>query len=72
MPTLQETNCKNMEIKSSMDNKVSAVNQTVKAIAMARGFLSVKGRDLYCAPGFHTIQINGEDRTAMKFVLKLL
>lgn len=49
-----------------------AVNQAVKAIAMARGFLSVKGRDLYVAPGFNTIQIDGEEKTAIKFVLKLL
>lgn len=49
----------------------SAVNQSVKAIAMARGFLSTKGYDLYVAPGFATTTIDGEEKTSIKFVLKL-
>lgn len=49
-----------------------AVNQAVKALAMSRGFLSSKGRDLYVAPGFATININGNDKTAIKFILKFL
>lgn len=50
----------------------SAVNQSVKAIAMARGFMSTKGYDLYVAPGFTTTEIDGEEKTAIRFVLKLL
>jgi stage V sporulation protein S len=50
----------------------SAVNQAVKSIAMARGFLSTKGYDLYVAPGFSTVTIDGEDKTAIRFVLRLL
>ena len=49
-----------------------ATNQATKAIAMARSFIANKGRDLYCAPGFTTIQIDGEDKTAIKFILKVL
>lgn len=49
-----------------------AVNQAVKAIAMARGFISVKGLDLYTAPAFSTTTIDGVEKTAMKFVLKTL
>jgi stage V sporulation protein S len=49
-----------------------AVNQAVKAMAMARGFLSLKGRDLYTAPGFDTVEIEGSEKTAIKFVLKLM
>ena len=49
-----------------------AVNQAVKAIAMARGFLSIKGRDMYVAPGFTSTKIGSEERTAIVFVLKLL
>lgn len=48
-----------------------AVNQAVKAIAMARGFVSVRGKDLYCAIGFDTVEIEGMMKTAMKFILKL-
>ena len=48
-----------------------AVNQAVKSIAMARGFLSAKGRDLYVAPGFDTVTIGGAPRTSIRFVLKV-
>lgn len=50
----------------------SSVNQAVKAMAMARGFMSAKGYDLYIAPGFSTAEIEGENKTAIRFVLKLL
>lgn len=50
----------------------SATNQSVKAIAMARGFMSTKGYDLYTAPGFATTLIDGEEKTAIRFVLKLM
>lgn len=49
-----------------------AVNQAVKAIAMARGFLSAKGRDLYVAPGFNSVDLGGSPKTAIRFVLKVL
>lgn len=50
----------------------SSVNQAVKAMAMARGFMSTKGYDLYVAPGFSTTQIDGEEKTTIRFVLKLI
>lgn len=48
----------------------SAISQTVKAIALARGWLATKGYEVYCAPGFFTTEINGEEKTAIKFILK--
>ncbi|MDR1014871.1 MAG: stage V sporulation protein S [Coriobacteriales bacterium] len=44
-----------------------AVNQAVKAIAIARGFLSPVGIEIVCAPAFADISINGENRTAIRF-----
>lgn len=44
-----------------------AVNQTVKAIAIARGFLAPSGMDLICVPAFIDILIGGEERTAIRF-----
>lgn len=66
--------------KSLEDNKdveltaigASAVNQAIKATAMARGFMSVKGHDLYLAPGFSNTIIDGEEVTAIKLILKLI
>lgn len=46
-----------------------AVNQAVKAIAIARGFVAGNGIDLVTIPSFHEIAIGGEERTAIKFIL---
>ena len=43
-----------------------AVNQAIKAIAIARGFLVPTGYDISCAPIFSDIVINGESRTAIR------
>lgn len=48
----------------------SAISQAVKAIALARGWLATKGYEVYCAPGFFTTHIDGEERTAIRFILK--
>lgn len=45
-----------------------AINQAVKAIAIARGYLTPVGIDLICIPTFASITINGEDRTAIKMI----
>lgn len=44
-----------------------AVNQAVKAIAIARGFLIPAGIDICCTPCFQEIEIGGENRTALRF-----
>jgi stage V sporulation protein S len=46
-----------------------AVNQAVKAIAIARGFVAPNGIDLVAVPAFAEIQIDGEERTAIKFIV---
>ena len=43
-----------------------AVNQAIKAIAIARGFLIPTGIDISCAPTFSDIEISGESRTAIR------
>jgi stage V sporulation protein S len=45
-----------------------AINQAVKAIAIARGFLAPSGIDLICTPAFGQVMINDEERTAMRFI----
>ncbi|MBM7556870.1 stage V sporulation protein S [Halanaerobacter jeridensis] len=47
-----------------------ALNQAVKAIAIARGYVAPSGVDLYCIPGFADIEIEGEERTAIKLIIK--
>ena len=46
-----------------------AVNQSIKAIAIARGFLIPTGVDISCAPTFSDIEIGGENRTAIKIAV---
>ncbi len=46
-----------------------AVNQAVKAIAIARGFVAPNGIDLVAVPAFTKIEIEGEERTAIKFLV---
>ena len=43
-----------------------ALNQAVKAIAIARGYLTTSGQDLMCRPTFADIRIDGESRTAIR------
>ena len=47
-----------------------ALNQSVKAVAIARGFVAPSGVDLICVPAFTDIQIDGEDRTAIKLIIE--
>ena len=49
-----------------------AVNQAVKAIAIARGYVAPLGMDLICVPAFTEVNINGEERTAIRFIVKAL
>ena len=47
-----------------------AINQTVKAIAIARGFVAPLGIDLITIPAFATVVVEDQDRTGMKFIVK--
>ncbi len=47
-----------------------AINQAIKAVAIARGFVSPSGIDLVCIPAFADIIIDGEERTAIKLIIQ--
>ncbi|MGA9468505.1 MAG: stage V sporulation protein S [Exiguobacterium marinum] len=47
-----------------------ALNQSVKAVAIARGFVAPSGLDLICIPAFTDIMIDGEERTAIKLIIE--
>lgn len=48
----------------------SAINQAVKAIALARGYLSNDGFDIIVIPEFVDVQIEDKVRTAIKFTVE--
>ncbi len=46
-----------------------AVNQAVKAIIIAKGYLSGDNISITCAPEFVDIEIDDKIRTAIKFII---
>lgn len=48
----------------------AAVNQAVKSIAIARGYVAPNGIDLICIPAFSQLEIEGNPKTSMKFVIE--
>lgn len=47
-----------------------AVNQAVKAIAIARSYLVLDGIDIFCVPTFTDVTIADQERTAIKFIIE--
>jgi stage V sporulation protein S len=47
-----------------------AVNQAVKSIAVARGYVAPNGIDMVCVPAFSKVEIEGEERTAIRFQIE--
>ena len=47
-----------------------ALNQAIKAVAIARGFVAPSGVDLICIPAFIEIEIEGGQRTAIKLLVE--
>ena len=47
-----------------------ALNQAVKAVAIARGFVAPAGVDLVCIPAFAEVEVEGEDRTGIKLIVE--
>ena len=47
-----------------------ALNQAIKSIAIARGFVAPTGKNLICIPAFQDITIDNEDRTAIKLIVE--
>ena len=47
-----------------------ALNQAIKSIAIARGFVAPMGKNLVCIPAFTDIQIDGEEKTAIKLIVQ--
>ena len=61
---IRDNNCAEVQAVGA-----GAVNQAVKAIAITRGFVAPNGIDLVAIPAFSEITIDGEERTAIKFMV---
>ena len=47
-----------------------ALNQAVKAVAIARGFVAPGGMDLICTPAFTDAMLGDEARTCIKLIVE--
>ncbi len=47
-----------------------AVNQAVKAIAIARGYIAPDNLDLTVKPAFVKLELDSEERTAVRFTVR--
>ncbi len=47
-----------------------ALNQAIKSVAIARGYVAPTGKDLIVVPAFSDILIEGEEKTAIKLIVK--
>ena len=45
-----------------------AVNQAIKAIVIAKGYLAEEGVDIVCVPSFVEVLIDEQERTAIAFL----
>ena len=48
----------------------SAVNQAIKAIAIAHGYLQLDNIDIVCVPSFTEVDIDGQERTAVRIAIE--
>ena len=46
-----------------------AVNQALKAIVIAKGYLAEEGVDIVCDPSFVEVSIDDQERTAIRIVV---
>lgn len=46
-----------------------AVNQAVKALILAKGYLAADGIEIFCLPEFVDVEIDGKVRTAVKLII---
>src|SRR5689334_12714648 len=47
-----------------------ATNQAIKAVAIARSYLSEEGIDIVCTPSFIDVAIDQEERTAIRLLVE--
>ncbi len=48
-----------------------ALNQSIKGIAIARGYIAPTGQELVCIPFFRDIEVNGEIKTAIVLTVEV-
>ena len=47
-----------------------ALNQAIKGIIIARGFVAPSGKNICCIPSFASVTIDNEEKTAIKLLIE--
>jgi len=47
-----------------------SINQAIKAVAIARGYVAPSGYNLVITPAFMDIELDGEDKTMIKLIVE--
>ncbi len=47
-----------------------ALNQAIKSIAVARGYVAPAGINLICIPAFADVEVEGDDKTGIKLIVR--
>lgn len=47
-----------------------SLNQAIKAVAIARGFLAPTGINISVVPIFNDVYINGDEKTALRLIIE--
>ena len=55
---------------NSVAGALAGVLREIKSVAIARGFVAPSGMDLVCVPAFTDIEIDGEQKTAIKLIIE--
>ena len=61
---------KNTNVTEIQAVGAGALNQAIKAVIIARGYVAPSGKNLVCIPAFSDISIEGEERTAIKLIIE--
>ncbi len=49
----------------------ASLNQAMKAIAIARGYVAPSGKEIYCIPSFYDIEIDGQIITSLRLNIEI-
>jgi stage V sporulation protein S len=49
----------------------ASLNQAMKAIAIARGYVAPSGKEIYCIPSFYDVIIDGQTITSLRLNIEM-
>ena len=61
---------KNTNVTEIQAVGAGTLNQAIKAIIIARGYVAPSGKNLVCIPAFAEVEVEGEDRTGIKLIVE--